>query len=227
MPNIWISGPIRQHTGACAGVLLPCFSMTDNVVAPQYVQLLLGLKAQYLMLSSRRIFSGASHFDITNSVFTASSNGTTVTSPIQSMSRAILPTSASETNRVQEESRSTLVESEVYARLLLPRKKGYPLWKPKPDERLPEEYRRVGVRIGDIGILNDSGGFDYLFNACLSADHPVNFGRVPQDFVQLIVDDNDTVGSTREYGSGFHIASNPSHIHRTRIPSLPGQPQIL
>ncbi|KAF9075460.1 hypothetical protein BDP27DRAFT_1179479, partial [Rhodocollybia butyracea] len=55
-----------------------------------------------------------------------------------------------------------------------PAKERYPLWKPKPDEYLPEEYKRIGVRIGDVGILNDSGGFDYLFNGCLPADHPVN-----------------------------------------------------
>ncbi|KIK62478.1 hypothetical protein GYMLUDRAFT_116705, partial [Collybiopsis luxurians FD-317 M1] len=75
---------------------------------------------------------------------------------------------------------------EIYAQLLLPRKRGYPLWDPKPDEYLPEEYRREGVRIGDVGFLNESGGFDYLFNACLPAEHPVNAGRVPYDFEQLL-----------------------------------------
>ncbi|KAE9404218.1 hypothetical protein BT96DRAFT_916987 [Gymnopus androsaceus JB14] len=170
-----------------------------------------------------QIFSGASHFDITNSVLIASSTGPTLVSPIQSTPRATIAPLALET---KEES-SSLVESEIYARLLLPRKKGYPLWKPKADERLPEEYRRMGVRIGDIGILNDSGGFDYLFNACLPADHPLNAGRVPHDFVQLKgIDDSDTIGSAREYGPGSHVDSNPSHIHKTRFPLPLGQPRI-
>ncbi|GAV99971.1 Pkinase-domain-containing partial [Lentinula edodes] len=143
--------------------------MTENVVAPQN-------------------FTGASHFDITNSVFIASHNGPTLTSPFQSTSLqppppTMIPTLSFDSD--SESSSSTETEWEVYARLLLPRKRGYPLWLPKPHQGLPEEYRRVGVRIGDVGILNELGGFDYLFNACLPADHPVNIGRVPPDFRHL------------------------------------------
>ncbi|KAF9074103.1 hypothetical protein BDP27DRAFT_1196454, partial [Rhodocollybia butyracea] len=118
-------------------------------------------------------------------------------------------------------------ESEVYARMLLLRKKGYPLWKPKSDERLPEEYKREGVRIGDVGILNEFGGFDYLFNACLPQDHPVNEGRVPQGFRQLHdINVDDTIGSLKEYGPGSHVASNPSRIYKAIIPYSENNPPI-
>ncbi|KAJ3852422.1 hypothetical protein EV368DRAFT_16973, partial [Lentinula lateritia] len=106
-------------------------------------------------------------------------------------------------------------EWEVYARLLLPRKRGYPLWSPKPHQGLPEEYRRVGVRVGDVGILNELGGFDYLFNACLPADHPVNIGRVPPDFRHLQgVDVSGTTELAQNCRAGSHVANPELHISR-------------
>ncbi|KAE9397957.1 hypothetical protein BT96DRAFT_822612 [Gymnopus androsaceus JB14] len=123
-------------------------------------------------------------------------------------------------------------EIEVYVRLLLRRRRGYPLWIPKPGEWLPSAYRQEGVRIGDVGILTEFGGFDYLFNVCLPADHPVNAGRVPQQFRQLRgIDINNTTWSTQEYKPGSYIASNPSHFSKTRIPyddkctCIPGVPE--
>ena len=64
--------------------------------------------------------------------------------------------------------------SEVYARLLLPKRLGFPLWCPAPDANLPNEYRLKGVSIGDIGVLTDDGGFDFLFNICLPPEDPIN-----------------------------------------------------
>ncbi|KIK60187.1 hypothetical protein GYMLUDRAFT_614472 [Collybiopsis luxurians FD-317 M1] len=197
-----------------------------------------------------QMFTGASQFDISNSVFIAnaprlahdneiapqmvshtpsvsslSSDGsapqTTLPFATPNSSRSLVVSSECKS----EELPSRLVESEVYARLLLPRKKGYPLWQPKPDEHLPEEYRRVGVRIGDVGILNDSGGFDYLFNACLPADHPVNAGRVPLDFEQLSGMDNtrDITGLAQAYKPGSDILSHPSHIYKAAKSYHPSQ----
>ena len=51
--------------------------------------------------------------------------------------------------------------------------------------RLPKVYRRTGVAIGDVGILNAAGGFDFLFNIYCSADDIINKGRVPADFYPL------------------------------------------
>jgi hypothetical protein len=69
--------------------------------------------------------------------------------------------------------------------MLLPHCHGYPLWIPEPDDYLPDAYRRKGVRIGDLGYVSDSGGFEYLFNILDPADHAINLGRTPNDFEQL------------------------------------------
>ncbi|KAF9069895.1 hypothetical protein BDP27DRAFT_663833 [Rhodocollybia butyracea] len=98
-----------------------------------------------------QMFSNAGHFDITNSIFVTSNAPPTIASPAVSRSPLNTPrdlSSESGSIPILDNSGSvSLVDSEVYARLLLPLKKGYPLWKPKPDEHLPEEYRRVGVSI--------------------------------------------------------------------------------
>ncbi|KAJ3731821.1 hypothetical protein DFJ43DRAFT_968471, partial [Lentinula guzmanii] len=69
-----------------------------------------------------------------------------------------------------------------YSLLLLSAKEGYPLWRPEPNRRLPEQYRRSGLPIGSVGIIRPDGFFDYLFNICFPSDHPVNVGGVPEGF---------------------------------------------
>lgn len=54
--------------------------------------------------------------------------------------------------------------SEVYGKLLLLEKMGYPLWYPDLDENLSREYRDQGVRIGDVGSITGAGQFDFQFN---------------------------------------------------------------
>ncbi|KAF7289661.1 Tkl tkl-ccin protein kinase [Mycena chlorophos] len=52
---------------------------------------------------------------------------------------------------------------------------GCPLLAPEPNENAPIPYKETGVRIGDFGLLRNGGGaFEYIFNACLPADDPVN-----------------------------------------------------
>ncbi|KIK58562.1 hypothetical protein GYMLUDRAFT_170962 [Collybiopsis luxurians FD-317 M1] len=122
-------------------------------------------------------------------------------------------------------------EGEVYVRLLLPLKRGFPLWKPKPrDRNLPDIYRQEGVHIGDVVVLNEFGGFDYLFNACHPDDHPLNARGVPQNFKQLLeVDYNDTVGDPEEFKPGSYIPSRSSDISKTtcegnlQIPDVPAE----
>lgn len=72
--------------------------------------------------------------------------------------------------------------NEVYARRLLPKRLGYPLWYPEPSSALPSSYRERGVSIGDLGLVTSMGSFDFLFNICLPAGHPINEGRTPQHF---------------------------------------------
>ncbi|KAF7369460.1 Pleiotropic drug resistance ABC transporter protein [Mycena venus] len=79
----------------------------------------------------------------------------------------------------------TLSESEIYSTQMLREKRGYPLYVPGPQESLPEEYRRVGVTIGDVGIITPEGAFDFFFNIYLPADHPINDNYVPENFFPL------------------------------------------
>lgn len=51
-------------------------------------------------------------------------------------------------------------ESDLYARLLFSRGRGHPLWIPEPPDDLCEDYRKGGVRIGDVGIVTADGNFD-------------------------------------------------------------------
>jgi len=76
-------------------------------------------------------------------------------------------------------------EYEIYYDQLLAKGRGSPLWIPGPSRTLPTEYRRSGVRIGDVGIIYRSGKFNFLFNIFLSANHPINRGRVPETFYHL------------------------------------------
>jgi hypothetical protein len=84
--------------------------------------------------------------------------------------------------------------SEHYTRLLLGKCYGYPLWDPQPTEN-NISYKKDGVRIGDVGFL-DQGSFNYLFNICASRADPINsFLRKPivrdHPFVPVPIDDDD------------------------------------
>src|ERR1700761_3386369 len=93
----------------------------------------------------RRIFPNASRFEITGSTFIASHNVSMHPSTIPTISTPGFNGIEPQTTPPQpdipltfsagsdEELSSRPVESEVYARSMLPQKKGYPLWEPKPD----------------------------------------------------------------------------------------------
>ena len=106
--------------------------------------------------------------------------------------------------------------SDIYARLLLPKKQGYPLWFPEPDENLPFEYHSVGVGIGDVGMITSDGAFDFLFNICRPANDPVNWLGVPNGFAPLPLDPTKDVRRVQKmYDPGTHISS--AHIARVQL----------
>ncbi|KAJ7227452.1 hypothetical protein GGX14DRAFT_419634 [Mycena pura] len=76
-------------------------------------------------------------------------------------------------------------ESELYCHQLLRQKRGFPLYDPKPRATLPQEYRRTGIAIGDVGRVTPEGGFDFFFNIYLPAEHPINANDVPDAFSPL------------------------------------------
>ncbi|KAJ7168527.1 hypothetical protein C8R46DRAFT_898139, partial [Mycena filopes] len=97
-------------------------------------------------------------------------------------------------------------DSDSYCSHLLRQGRGFPLYVPGPQGNLPEEYRRTGIMIGDVGTLTPEGVFDFFFNIYLNADHAVHVAFVPQDFSPLqhyIARDIIQV----EFEPGSHVAS--------------------
>jgi len=103
-------------------------------------------------------------------------------------------------------------DGEVYARLLLPKRRGFPLWHPQPHRNLPAEYRRNGVNIGDVGIVTSGGIFDFLFNICLPSHHPINGNRVPDNFRPL--EPPEPIDVVEAPVSSTHIASGSIEQHQ-------------
>lgn len=52
----------------------------------------------------------------------------------------------------------------IYEEHLSAEGRGHPLWLPEPSRGLPPEYRAQGISIGDVGIIEPSGTFDFFFN---------------------------------------------------------------
>ncbi|KAF4616813.1 hypothetical protein D9613_008361 [Agrocybe pediades] len=95
---------------------------------------------------------------------------------------------------------------DIYYRHLAPKGRGSPLWIPEPNKQLPIEYQRTGMLLGDVGILAADGSFDFLFNACLPRDHPVNPQRMPEDYEPFILDPLD-VQRQSEFKGASHLSS--------------------
>jgi len=99
-------------------------------------------------------------------------------------------------------------DNEIYERLLRRKKRGFALYIPQPNRRLPIAYQRIGIRIGDVGIITPDGGFSFLFNICVPQDDPINPRILPEDFSPLepTLTDVDVVEFSRFY-PGSYLAS--------------------
>ncbi|KAJ7934596.1 hypothetical protein B0H13DRAFT_1591560 [Mycena leptocephala] len=101
---------------------------------------------------------------------------------------------------------STYLPIQTYTHQLLRRKRGFPLYNTSPQQNLPDEYRKTGVSIGDVGAVTPDGTFDFFFNIFLPCNHPINAGRVPDDFVPLQSYTLDDVHQT-EFPPGSYVSS--------------------
>jgi hypothetical protein len=96
--------------------------------------------------------------------------------------------------------------SNAYARFLLPKSIGYPLWFPEPSN-YPPEYQRKGIGVGDLGYITFDGHFDFLFNICLPSNHPINY-QAPPEFQPLeFNEESDVITTPQIYMPGKFIAS--------------------
>lgn len=87
---------------------------------------------------------------------------------------------------------------------LLSKNRGYPLWIPSPSTSLPILNRKLGVSLGDVGVLTSEGGFDYLFNIFHDATHPINaVVGVPEGFVPFRLDMPLGLGFVEWYGGSY------------------------
>ena len=111
-----------------------------------------------------------------------------------------------EGNAGQKESSNSIYERHMYLEA-----HGFPLWIPQPDETLPRSYQRRGVSIGDVGIFTPDGGFDFLFNVCLPAEHPSNPEALPEGFVPLELKLTDVCK--------FHAHLSHSHLASASVKS--------
>ena len=94
------------------------------------------------------------------------------------------------TNRLVGMSRA---DNEVFVESLLPKRHGYPLWIPESHGNLPDAYREIGDRVGDVVVLREDGVRDYLFNIFVDRNDPINLNRVPPGFKPMSENEQDRV----------------------------------
>jgi len=94
---------------------------------------------------------------------------------------------------------------DTFALLLLHHKHGYPLWVPEPNMSLPPALYAEGIRIGDVGLVNQNGYFTSLFNIFRDKNDPVNtWNGVPPDFQPLELRQN--------------LLDRRNNYHRAKVP---------
>jgi hypothetical protein len=99
-------------------------------------------------------------------------------------------------------------DNEIYERLLRRKQRGFALYIPQPNRRLPIAYQRTGIRIGDVGFITPYGGFSFLFNICVPRNDPINPRILPEDFspLQPMLADVDVLEFS-QFNPGSYLAS--------------------
>ena len=101
--------------------------------------------------------------------------------------------------------------NDIYQRHLVQKDRGFPLWIPDTNRVLHLDYRRTGVRIGDVGIITHDGAFSFIFNICLPHDNPINPRMLPERFAPISPPIEATdIESFVVFKHGSHLASGAS-----------------
>lgn len=100
------------------------------------------------------------------------------------------------------------LDDDIYYRHMFAEGRGIPMRLPEPSVTLPREYQRRGIAIGDVGILTEFGGFDFMFNICLPADDPIHRQGLPEGFSPLFppLSPSD-IYRHKEFKSNSYLAS--------------------
>lgn len=61
----------------------------------------------------------------------------------------------------------------------LQQNRGYPLRIPEPSSKLGSPYDKEGLQIGDVGYVDDYGGFVRLFNICFPLPDETRASGIP------------------------------------------------
>jgi hypothetical protein len=72
-------------------------------------------------------------------------------------------------------------------------------------------YRTKGVRIGDVGVVTEDGGFETLFNIRASPQDPINRRGVPENFEQVNIGEYDIVHIPHYHKRGVVVTSTSVH----------------
>lgn len=103
-----------------------------------------------------------------------------------------------------------MASADIYRHELLFLRHGLPLWKPSPNANLPTDYLCNGTSIGDLGVLTDDGGFDYMFNVHAKATDPINSQLgTPDNFVAMDpLTDEEIRKDESQHRRGAFLAQN-------------------
>ncbi|KAF9048908.1 hypothetical protein BJ165DRAFT_1463452 [Panaeolus papilionaceus] len=72
--------------------------------------------------------------------------------------------------------------NKIYERHMLKKGRGYPLWVPECSQTLHIKKRKLGVEVGDVGLIDKDGCFVFLFNILRPANHPFHPTEMPEGY---------------------------------------------
>ncbi|KAF9048912.1 hypothetical protein BJ165DRAFT_1067886 [Panaeolus papilionaceus] len=75
--------------------------------------------------------------------------------------------------------------NKVYERKMLEKCRGYPLWVPECSQTLLVSKRKLGVDVGDVGLIENDGHFVFLFNILLPSDHSFHPDVMPEGYTPV------------------------------------------
>ena len=76
------------------------------------------------------------------------------------------------------------------------------------------------MRVGDVGIFNMRGSFEFLFNICHPADDPINDQGVPINFKQLRIHPTDIQEHSEFNGESYISSSSIRNLSLVILESL-------